>query len=168
MKKFTILLLLLTSAAGCFNTEHERDVGDIPFDPATDDPGFELCGPESSVKQYYVRGSSHTPAGYEGEKRALEKAFLEQYDYPVSEGEDGYVTIRFVVNCRGASGRFRVEQMGFDYQPRNFDPELARQLLEITRGLEGWIPVSREGKTYDYYQYLTFKLRNGQIEKILP
>lgn len=167
MKKRIIFLLVLF-AAGCFNPENQQDVGDIPFDPATDDPDFEICGPENSVKQYYVRGSSHTPAGYVGEKRALEKAFLEQYDYPVSGGEDGYITIRFVVNCRGASGRFRVEQMGFDYQPRDFDPELVRQLLEITRGLDGWIPISREGKPYDFYQYLTFKVRKGQIEKILP
>lgn len=167
MKKTTILLLFLLAAA-CSNQDHQRDVGDIPFDPATDDPDFKICGRESSVKQYYARGSSYEPAGYEGEKRALENTFLEQYAFPVSESEKGYVTIRFIVNCRGESGRFRVGQMGFDYQPRNFAPELVQQLLEITRSLDGWIPVSREGKTYDFYQYLTFKIRNGQIEKILP
>ncbi|MCO6488027.1 MAG: hypothetical protein J5I98_06390 [Phaeodactylibacter sp.] len=167
MKKLHLFLLLVFSA-GCFDQGHQQEVGDIPFDPATDSPNFKICGQESSIKQYYVRGSSHTPAGYEGEKRALEQAFLERYNFPVSESEDGYVTIRFVVNCRGESGRFRIEQMGFDYQPRNFDPELVQQLLEITSSLDGWIPISREGKTCDFYQYLTFKLRNGQIEKILP
>ncbi|MCB0546926.1 MAG: hypothetical protein KDD19_05010 [Phaeodactylibacter sp.] len=162
-----ILLLLFVLAAGC-NQGHQQDVGDIPFDQAMDGPEFKLCGHESSTKQYYVRGSSLLPAGYKGEKRALEKAVLEQYAFPVSASENGYVTIRFVVNCRGESGRFRVEQMDFNYQPVRFDPGLVQQLLEITRKLDGWIPVGRDGRTYDFYQYLTFKVRNGQIEKILP
>lgn len=166
--KQLIFLLLLICALGCSNQNHQQDVGDIPFDPAMDNPDFKICGRESSIKQYYVRGSSLLPAGYKGEKRALEKAVLEQYAFPVSESENGYVTIRFIVNCHGAAGRFRVEQMGLDYQPRVFDPALVRQLLIITQSLDGWIPVSRDGKTYDFYQYLTFVLRNGQIVKILP
>ena len=167
MKKH-IPLLLSILIAGCIDQGHHQDVGDIPFDRAMDDPNFNLCGGESSIKQYYVRGSDNEPAGYKGKKRALEEAITEQYVFPVSESESGYVTIRFVVNCRGQSGRFRVEKMDFNYQPKNFNPELVQQLLDITRNLNGWIPVSREGKTYDFYQYLTFKIRNGQIEKILP
>lgn len=165
MKK-TLVLLSLSLLTACYDDPYKA-VGAIPFDEAVDDENFQLCD-EGLVRQYYGRYASDEPAGYKGEKRGLEAAFSEKYAYPVVNGENGYVTIRFMVNCEGKSGRFRVEEMGFDNEPKTFDPALVRKLLDITKALDGWIPVKRKGNPYDFYQYLTFVIRNGQIEKIMP
>lgn len=58
--------------------------------------------------------------------------------------------------------------MNFAYKPFKFDPKISEQLTEIVKGLNGWIPRKGRSRNYDFYQYLTFKIENGQIVKILP
>jgi hypothetical protein len=144
-----------------------KNVGDIPFDSEIDDNNFELCD-EDNIKQYYVRNSSDTPPNYQGEKRGLENTILEKYSFPKSERENGYVTIRFFVNCKGLVGRLRIEEMSFAYEKRSFDKKLTNQLLRIVQNLNHWAPRKDGSTSYDFYQYITFKLDNGQISKILP
>lgn len=143
------------------------NVGDIIFDEKIDDPNFQLCN-ENLIKQYYVRYSSDKPSGYKGEKAAIVKLFSENYSCPNIEGEDGYVTIRFVVNCEGKPGRYRIQEMDFNYLPKKFEKSISEKLLTITKKLDGWIPVSRGEKNFDFYQYLTFRIEKGQIKKIMP
>lgn len=162
---FRLSLFLLLFVYACSQPKH--NVGDIPFDKNADDPEFKICtaGP---IKQYYIRGSTDTPPGYKGEKRELEREILRDYDFPETASEDGYLTIRFIVNCEGKTGRFRTEEMDFSYQAKSFDKRISQQLLDIVKGLDGWIPRKSKGKNVDFYQYLTFRIENGQIEKILP
>jgi hypothetical protein len=148
-------------------SQSQRNVGDIPFDPNKDDAAFKICK-EGSIKQYYIRGSTDTPPGYNGEKRGMEKEILTAYEFPETSSEEGYLTIRFIVNCEGQSGRFRIEEMDLSYQPKSFDKRISQQLLEIVKGLDGWIPRKSPGKNVDFYQYLTFRIEKGQIVKILP
>jgi hypothetical protein len=164
--KFTTILILLIFAMGC-SPEDDRNVGDIPFNEEWDDVNFKICD-ETDIQQYYVRYSSDTPPGYKGEKRGLEKIILNQYHYVPSEKENGYVSIRFIVNCEGKPGRFRTEEMDFDYKPVTFDKKITNQLLDIVKNLNDWIPRKRNGESLDFYQYLTFKIEKGQIVKILP
>ena len=166
MKK-EILVLFLLFLLGCQDESLYKNVGDIPFDRKIDSSDFELCN-ERRIKQYYVRGSDDTPSGYKGEKKALVKEFFENYNYPITEQEDGYITIRFMVNCQGQSGRFRVQEMDNAYQSKSFKPEIREQLLTITKSLDGWIPVHKDSVYFDFYQYLTFKLEDGQIQQIMP
>lgn len=165
MKKSLIALLsiLLLSCS----QEEIKNVGDISFDRKLDDANFKLCN-EQTIEQYYVRWSSDIPPGYKGEKRGLEKAILDAYRFPQAAEENGFITIRFIVNCKGESGRFRIEEMDFAYQAKSFDKEITGQLLDIVKSLKGWIPRKSNGVDLDYYQYLTFKMNQGQIIKILP
>ena len=165
MKQIT-LLILICFALGC-SEENRKHVGDIPFDSTIDDGNFKACN-ESNIRQYYVRYSSDTPPTYQGEKRALEQFILKHYDFPITGTENGYVTIRFIVNCKGETGRFRIEKMDFNYQPNSFDNAITDQLLNIVKDLEDWIPRKRRDQNLDFYQYLTFKIEKGQITKILP
>ena len=138
-------------------------VGDIAPDPALDDPGFTVCR-ENHIPQYYS-----VKSGYAGEKPALEAFFHKNFvKNKAHASESGYVTIRFVVNCRGQTGRFRVQEIGLDYQPKKFPPALTARLLELTRQLEGWQPGQYTGLAVDYYQYLTFTISNGDISQIMP
>ena len=160
---FIIVSILITS---CSQNEY-KNVGDIPFDKKIDDINFKICD-ESNIKQYYVRKSSDTPPNYKDEKRGLEKAILNKYNFPKTEKENGYVTIRFIVNCNGKTGRFRIEEMNFTYQSKKFDSKISSQLFEIVRNLNEWVPRKDKNTEYDFYQYLTFKIENGQIIKVLP
>lgn len=165
--KSKILVLLLLAFFACERQPLVKDVGDIPFDPSLDDPGFKPCDVRN-IKQYYARQGDHTPAGYEGEKKAIVDFFKDKYQYPISESENGYVTIRFIVNCEGVLGRFRVQEMDFNYKPRSFNPAIKEQLLRLTKTLDKWVPVVKNNKKLDFYQYLSFRIENGQIAKIMP
>lgn len=107
---FRLSLFLLLFVYAC--SQPQRNVGDIPFDKNADDPEFKICtaGP---IKQYYIRGSTDTPPGYKGEKRELEREILRDYDFPETASEDGYLTIRFIVNCEGKTGRNRTGEVVF-------------------------------------------------------
>lgn len=161
---FIIILILVL---GCSQNNSFKNVGDIPFDETVDDKQFKICN-ENNIKQYYVRKSSDEPPSYKGEKRGLENAILSKYEFPLSEKENGYLTIRFIVNCRGETGRFRMEEMDFDYQPIRFDEGIKKQLLEIVKNLNEWIIRKDKKNVYDFYKYISFKIKDGQIVKILP
>lgn len=143
--------------------EFLRHVGDITFDPALDTLNFEPCH-EDQVLQYYNFSNA---IQYEGEKAKIITEFEDKFQ-PVNQEEDGYITIRFIVNCKGKTGRFRVIGMDKNYTEKIFSKELTHQLLAITRALDGWKPGDYDGRIFDYYQYLTFKINRGKIERIMP
>ncbi|MEQ9164885.1 MAG: hypothetical protein RLO12_01400 [Fulvivirga sp.] len=166
-----IKLLALISVAfffSCNNSEKQknaplRHVGDILFDPKIDTTDFQPCH-EDLTFQYYNFSSA---IQYDGEKAKVLREFDRQFQ-AVDEYENGYVTIRFIVNCDGKTGWYRIVTMDLDYNEKNLSKELTNQLLEITKSLDGWKPGDFDGKNYDYYQYLTFKITNGDIERIMP
>lgn len=146
------------------NADYPKNVGDIRPDPALDDPKFSVCR-ENYIQQYYYS----TTSGFRGEKPALQAFFREKFTLnPKHRSENGYITIRFVVNCRGEAGRFRVQEMGTDYLPKKFPLALTAHLLNLTKQLDGWLPAQHNGIVFDYYQYLTFVIASGDIAQILP
>ena len=50
----------------------------------------------------------------------------------------------------------------------SINKDISEQLLNITKSLDGWVIGKHEGKAYDYYQYLTFKIEDGELIEILP
>jgi hypothetical protein len=152
----------------CNSLEKQKDellrhVGDILFDPQIDTTDFKPCH-EDLTFQYYNFSNA---IQYDGEKASVIREFENKFQQ-VNETENGYITIRFIVNCEGKTGWFRIVTMDFDYQEKELSSELSNQLLEITKNLKGWKPGDFDGKKYDYYQYLTFKITNGRIENIMP
>lgn len=141
-----------------------RWVGDIEKDSAMDDPDFEACN-EKNAMQYFNFGEG---LPYAGEKYAIEKEFEEKYDPSLVVKESGLIRIRFMVNCQGKSGRFRILGMDFDYKEKQFDDSITQQLLKITENLKGWRIMPDEQSPKDYYQYLIFKIQDGQIIELLP
>ncbi|MEM6805562.1 MAG: hypothetical protein AAF696_29465, partial [Bacteroidota bacterium] len=105
---------------------------------------------------------------YEGGKRMIEEAFEQNYDPEKASKESGLIRIRFIVNCEGKAGRFRIIGMNGDYEEKEFSENISQQLLSITKGLKGWKPKTFGSEVMDYYQYLIFKIENGHIIKILP
>ncbi len=166
MKKLTYFILLFFLLS-CREEKTRLNVGEIVYDAELDAQDFELCN-EKKVPEYYGRVVEGKPATYSGEMYEVYKKY-DGVDAQEITGENGYITIRFIVNCHGKSGRFRVQEMGFDYKPKRFDPELVEQLLAITKSLDGWIPpVDHGGTAYDFYQYLSFRIENGNLTNIMP
>ncbi|NUO00787.1 MAG: hypothetical protein HUU01_09235 [Saprospiraceae bacterium] len=163
-------LALLLLALSCTRTllpgdsKYLRMVGDIAFDPKEDDPDFELCN-EAKAKQYHNFNQGFQ---YQGEKQALKKVFAEAYRSKKMPGETGLIRIRFLVNCQGKTGRFRMMGMNENYEPKTFHTSISKQLLQITRNLSGWKLLPNEQSPEDYYQYLIFKLKDGQLIEIMP
>ncbi len=162
------LLFVFIALTSC-STEKEqskylRYVGDIEADTQLDDPAFKLCNDEVFLKQYFNFSQG---LQYEGEMLKIKEQFELAY-VPVEVNESGWVRIRFVVNCRGESGRFRMICSDEHYESREFDSRITDQLMSITKSLDGWKPLPDSENPDEYYQYLIFKIENGDIIEILP
>jgi hypothetical protein len=167
MKKVCILsvfLLILSCTEETSKPKYLRWVGDIEQDSQKDNPDFELCHDENRVYQYFNLDQGMQ---YSGEKTAIIDAFNAAYT-PVSVDQSGWIRIRFIVNCKGESGRFRLLEANTNYEEFKFDSRITDQLLSITEKLDGWKVLKRNDNPQDYYQYLIFKIENGNIKEILP
>lgn len=174
LPKAAILLpaLLVLSCAGAPSDEQLRSkksepyrwVGDIQQDANLDDPDFKVCNGDENVAQYFHSGKS---LDISGEHTAIYQAFQQQYK-PINVNQSGLIRIRFIVNCKGMAGRFRLTASDENYQETSFDPAITDQLLAISKGLQGWGVQENEYGQLDYYQYLLFVVEKGEIKEILP
>ena len=168
----TLLLSLMFLLLACSKTEKEKTtdssqttastkpvskypehVGDIAFDATLDDPDFKTC--QNIIPQYYALG-----ADFRVDNDVLMSHF-ESVEINKNQSLT-YHTIRFIVNCKGETGRYRTETMSGGYQPANLDFAVAENILERLKSFDQW----PEGR--DFYQYLTFKIEGGRIKEVLP
>ncbi len=168
MKNLLYILLLSPILFSCQSeknvTVYPNQVGDIVFDKNIDNPDFKRCLDKDYGIQYYNDSKGFQ---YNGEKITIIRE-LEKLNLSSPKKINGYITIRFVINCEGKTGLFRVQQMNEHYQEENFDKDFSLKLLNFTKSLNGWIPIEIRGKKIDYYQYLTYKITDGKVSEILP
>ncbi|WP_255515433.1 hypothetical protein [Flavobacterium sp. ZT3R18] len=163
------LIVLMPFVSFCqeenrIKTIYPNMVGDIEFNKETDKENFELCY-EKYISQYF---NDSNGLEYKGGKGTIEKEFAEKYKSENIENESGLIRIRFVVNCKGVTDRFRLLSMDRNYNEKVFSKSITDQLLSITKSLKGWKVKKYKEKEIDYYQYLIFKIENGQLKEILP
>lgn len=171
MKNLFLFILLIPLLMNCQTekstvSKYPSHVGDIVFDEKRDDQNFKRCFEKDFGIQYYS-GPSSASTQYRGEKIAIVKD-LDKAKIVSPKNENGYITVRFLVNCEGKTGFFSVQQMNEEYKEVIFDKKFSDQILSFTKNLDGWIPMEVEGRTWDYYQYLTYKIENGKVSEILP
>ncbi len=167
--KNILFLFVLLSLVGCDKEKVEkikypRQIGDSSFNVEKDDSSFIPCNGDNKIVQYFNYGKG---LEYDGEKKALINVFKEKY-VPVDVNENGLIRIRFVVNCKGDTGRFRITQTNNNYKEFSFDEKITSQLLKITQDLKGWKVKEKGEEKIDYYQYLIFKIKKGKLIEILP
>lgn len=153
------------SCQGEKNMDRYKSVGDIDFDPQKDDINFKICDKNVSYSFQYYNDSKGFQ--YKGEKLAIEEK-LKSLKIQGNENSNGYITVRFLVNCEGKAGLFRIQTMNFDYKEAAIDKNLEVQLLDFTKSLNGWIVKEINNKKIDYYQYITYKIEYGKVSEILP
>lgn len=143
---------------------YPRWVGDISHDPNIDEENFKLCHGDDHIYQYF---NMQRGLQFEGEKIAVERYFLKNYQ-PVKTNQSGWIRVRFIVNCKGETGRFRMLESDENYKERPFDKKISKQLVTLSKALKGWKIQTKDDEPIDYYQYLIFKIKNGEIEKVMP
>ena len=169
-RSFSIIILLCSILWSCKEEtgqekEYLRWIGDIEQDDEIDESEFKICNGDEKILQYFNFGEGPV---YSGEKSRIINLFNSKYKPVTGKNENGLIRIRFVVNCEGKAGRYRVLQSDEKYQEKEFDKEIVSQLLNITREIEKWEVLERDEFAIDYYMYLIFKIKDGRIIDILP
>jgi hypothetical protein len=167
MPRLLLLILLLpfayTQAQPTVTPQRHDNVGDIAFDPALDDPSFHLHD-STRVWQYY-----NSAAYWLDHKDSITRFIRDRYHPPANAtNENGWLTIRFIINTQGRTGRFRLQEMDTTYQPTHFDPRISAALLAAIKDWPDWQPAHYNERRFDTYQYITFRLRQGRITTISP
>ncbi|MEQ9263400.1 MAG: hypothetical protein RLP14_09590 [Owenweeksia sp.] len=135
-----------------------------PEESITDDSGFELCGSEKDIFDYYNSDpDSHFP-----EKDRLRKFFHTRVEPEKLKNESGYLTYRFVINCQGETGRYITEEADLDFTAKEFDRGVVNYLLGLLLQLDGWKVEPIRNTVGDVYAYITFKMKDGEIIELLP
>jgi len=169
LKKLPLLLLVLSISCSkhenLTSNTYPRWVGDSNYNPEIDAKDFKPCHGDENIYQYF--NLSEGPQ-YLNEKPALVRVYKENYQALTGENQNGMIRIRFVVNCEGKAGRFRMLQSDFDYNEVQFDKRITSQLLNTTTSIEDWQILYKNDTPIDYYMYLIFKLDDGQLNEILP
>lgn len=143
-------------------------IGDISFDVEIDTAEFNLCSDDSMAVQYYAFTKVVGTKPYLNEKYDVQKVFETNYNPKIAKKETGLLRIRFIVNCQGKSGRYRMLGMNENYKEIKFDESITNQILSITKNLINWKPFITDSSRRDYYMYLIFKIEKGKIIEILP
>ncbi|WP_025743856.1 hypothetical protein [Aquimarina pacifica] len=172
-KNFILLSILLFSILWSCQTEKKvpekqeylRWVGDIEQNDKVDTSDFKICNGDDNILQYFNLGKGPV---YKDEKLKILHTFNSKYKSTRGSNENGLIRIRFIVNCEGKTGRFRVLQSDYNYQEKEFDKEIITQLLSITKEIEQWEVLYKNETPVDYYMYLIFKISDGQLTEILP
>lgn len=169
MRTLTLFLTFISistfSQTDNSKVEYPKIVGDIEFDPKTDNKDFIVCKEDFNYSFQYFDFDNFE---YEGEKLAIENIFKKSYNSKKVKKESGLVRIRFIINCQGKTDRFRILSVDENYKAKEFDKNITEQLLQITKRLDGWKPKKYKEKEVNYYQYLIFKLVKGQLIEVLP
>ena len=168
--RYSFLLLILIIGLKTFsqNTvpQHlnvKEKIGWIPFDKSLDDSNFKVCD-ELNIEEYYQVNPSYGE-GMPGIRKYISahKQILES----LCE-KDGYVIVRFVINCQGQTDRYRTKFMSLNYTDENtVNAELQKKIIQLTRNMGNWTPGKYDGKTYDCYQHLKFLFKNSQLVDVL-
>lgn len=164
------LLILLVGPFGLtaqntvpFKFNSKKKVGAILFDPAVDDPSFSLCD-ELNIMEYYQVNPKYKE-GLKSIRQYFDQVDLDSLSYGL---KDGYITIRFVINCEGNTDRYRVFAVDKNYQPQQVPFVNRDKLKEWLRKMGSWTAGQYEGIAYDCYKFLTFKIEENSITDILP
>ena len=140
----------------------KKKVGAIEFDQKIDNPDFLVCD-EYNIEEYY----QVNPKYKEG-IRSIQDFFADHLDKLNERVEsDGYITIRFVINCEGRTDRFRAFFVNVNYETDTGNELLKKELIRLVSAMEPWTPGEYDGKRYDAYQLIKFRLVDKQIVDIL-
>lgn len=137
----------------------------FPFLSIAQQESFKLCDSHITEKwkpQYYSFKAKY-PLSSEKLTERANKVLVYQ-----PKNIDGFLTIRFMVNCKGQTGHYETYQINNNYQTTVFEQKYVEQLLTFIKNLNNWKIANYQEMAYDYYTYFTFKIEHGVIMEIVP
>ena len=87
---------------------------------------------------------------------------------PTTFNQSGFLTIRFIVNCKSETCCFHFYEMNEKYEERSFDESVKTQLTAFVKQLGGWKQVEDKGNFTNYRYYLNFVIKNGIFQSVSP
>lgn len=157
------LMSLLSSCDFYMVNPHRQHVSYLSEKGTISPPEFKPCFEEFTFPNFYSR----QPAEFAPGRDSLRTYFYEAFDNGGIINDSGYVTIRFMINCRAETGRFEVLPIGLDYKEKQFNKKIIDQLLTLTMNLKDWSPYGRDYTSFDSSTHVTFKIVNGELVDIL-
>jgi hypothetical protein len=168
MKTFLLFLLTLVLISCRDNhtdqepiQKYSAQMGEIPSDADLDDPDFFLCSDSGMVH-------SRIALSYEGGLSQLDAECFEvlalseeRYTY------DGLVLVRFIVNCKKTTGRFRFQTLDESFAHQECPAALQEEIKACVAKLDKWIFIREENREKDHSKYLNFKFDNGKLLSII-
>lgn len=177
MKYIIFLSLLFTFQAlffsGCFNADsavkpttydiptRNHDLGYIPYDAKLDKPDFLVC---DSTNIRSGRNRLQYPSGRNKFRKDITSKYLYKSDY---KDFSGYIVVRFVVNCKGESGRYRAESLNLDFSPSDAPSDLLQYAITLVKSLDHWTKSTAYDIETEYSKFINLKISNGKIEHVV-
>ncbi|MGO3182557.1 MAG: hypothetical protein ACTIJ9_06960 [Aequorivita sp.] len=138
-------------------------IGYINQETAVLNDVYELCDAESI---YHVHHGA-SDKGYAVNKKQFRDVILSSYKNE-NYTDSGYLNFRFLVSCEGNPGWFETIQVDSNFNTTHFSKGLVSQLRNLTAQPENWNVITIEDNPVDYYMYVSYKLKDGEITEILP
>jgi hypothetical protein len=155
-----IIIFLLAMPHSLLAQQKMLGAGKYPFDSTC-----KLCDTGKWIPEYYSLRIKY-PLSSEAILNNA-KAALVQYRTPFSG--TGWVTIRFIVDCKGKPGCFHIYQVDENYLPAKFRvPFISALQIFLVEQMDAWPVGYVKNAATDYYAYVTFKIKDGRIENIIP
>lgn len=131
------------------------------------DSGFKTCGAYEDINDYY--NGRDKIAQFKGGKGRLWQVLDKKLDKSLLKGVSGYLTYRFIINCKGQAGNFIQDGCDLAFEKIDFPKGLVEHLYSILKEEKEWTPIQISNREHaDAYTYITFKMQDGKLIEILP
>jgi len=103
-----------------------------------------------------IRDRTYGPI-YRGSKSSFKKYIKENYK-KVNDTENGFLNLRFIVNCEGLVGNMEINQLNTNYEKTQLSEKLVRQLVQLSSREENWLTANYDDHAVDSWKiYRTLK-----------
>ncbi|MBP2833257.1 hypothetical protein J8281_13770 [Aquimarina sp. U1-2] len=167
-KMFGLIIFFLICLNSCKNNDASTEkypnyIGYLDPETTISDINFEICGDED------IKGTHHglPKHAYKPNKGVFDKTIRATYR---NKGytDSGYLNFRFIVNCRGETGRYEIVQMNLGLEETTLSEDMVNQLFQLTADKENWNGYRSKKSGINYYMYVSYKIEDGEISEILP
>ena len=129
IKTFMTLIFILIHFGIAHSQIEGYSPGRYPIDSIE---WLNLCEPTYS-NEYYQYSAKNNKSSYQ-----ILKEWQSVFKKPKNFNQTGFLTIKFIVNCRLELCCFHTFEMDEKYQPMVFDDNVKTQLTTFIKNLGGW------------------------------
>ncbi|MFA6150048.1 MAG: hypothetical protein WC716_01925 [Chitinophagaceae bacterium] len=133
------------------------------------DTSFALVDscPAKNIVEYFSVNAKYPESSMSLLNRIRQKAKDENQIFK----QNGFVSFRFTLNCKGQASSYRLFMLDEHYKEIKFEQSAIRFFYDFVRSLKEWKvqPTNKYGEKYSCYNaYLNFQIRDGKILSVAP